>query len=88
MMPLPRPAHAHGVARPLVAAGQRVALVPELGVIGPPADVALTPLLTRHRTRIAYRKGARHQPAASACIAAIRASARTLGLQEAEPPAS
>lgn len=64
----------------LVAAGQGVAMVPELGVIGPPAAVTLTPLPARRRTRIAYRKGARHQPAVSACIAAIRASARTLGL--------
>jgi hypothetical protein len=35
-----------------VAAGQGVALFPELGVIGPPADVALTPLPARRRTRI------------------------------------
>jgi len=61
-----------------IAAGQGVALVPELAVIGPPAGVVLTPLRTRRRTRIAYRKGARRQPAVSACIAAIRASARTL----------
>jgi DNA-binding transcriptional LysR family regulator len=72
----------------LVAAGQGVALVPELGVIGPPGGVVLTPLPTRRRTRIAYRKGARRQPAVSACIAAIRAAARTLGLQAAEPSAS
>jgi DNA-binding transcriptional LysR family regulator len=59
----------------LVAAGQGVALVPELGAVDPPADVVLIPLPTRRRTRIASRKGARHQPAVSACIAAIRASA-------------
>jgi DNA-binding transcriptional LysR family regulator len=70
----------------LVAAGQGVALVPELGAAGPPADVLLIPLPTRRRTRIAYRKGARHQPAVSACIAAIRASARALGHRPAEPP--
>jgi DNA-binding transcriptional LysR family regulator len=62
----------------LVAAGQGVALVPQLGAIDSPADVILTPLPTRRRTRIACRNGARHQPAVSACIAAIRASARTL----------
>lgn len=64
----------------LVAAGQGVALVPELGVIGPPADVTLAPLPTRRRTRIAYRKGTRHQPSVAACIAAIRAAAQHLGL--------
>jgi hypothetical protein len=58
----------------LVAAGQGVALVPELGAADPPAEVLLTPLPTRRRTRIAYRKGTRRQPAVSACIAAIRAS--------------
>jgi DNA-binding transcriptional LysR family regulator len=63
----------------LVAAGQGVALVPQLGAIGPPADVTLTPLPTRRRTRIAYRNGTRHQPPVSACIAAIRASVDNLG---------
>ena len=59
----------------LVAAGQGVALVPQLGAIGGPADVVLTPLRTRRRTRIAYRRGTRHHPAVSACVAAIRGSA-------------
>ena len=62
----------------LVAAGQGVALVPELGVIGPPPGVALTPLPTRRRTRIACRNGARCQPPVSACIEAIHAAARAL----------
>lgn len=60
----------------LVAAGQGVALVPQRAVIGRPADVVLTPLPARRRTRIAYRRGARHHPAVSACVAAIRGSAR------------
>ena len=64
----------------LVAAGQGVALVPQLGVIGPPPGVTLTPLPTRRRTRIAYRKGTRDQPSVAACVAAIRTSARALGL--------
>jgi DNA-binding transcriptional LysR family regulator len=38
----------------LVAAGQGVALIPQLGAIGGPADVVLTPLRARRRTRIAY----------------------------------
>jgi DNA-binding transcriptional LysR family regulator len=62
----------------LVAAGQGVALVPELGVIGPPPGVTLTPLPTRRRTRIACRNGARRQPPVSACIEAIHAAARAL----------
>jgi len=62
----------------LVAAGQGVALVPQLGAVDPPADVTLTPLPTRRRTRIAYRKGTRHQPSVAACIAAIRDAALDL----------
>ena len=67
----------------LVAAGQGVALVPQLGATGaagPPGGVALTPLPTRRRTRIAYRSGTRDQPPVAACAAAIRTSARALGL--------
>jgi DNA-binding transcriptional LysR family regulator len=46
----------------LVAAGQGVALVPQLAAGGRPAGVILTPLSARRRTRIAYRKGTRHHP--------------------------
>jgi hypothetical protein len=56
--------------------------VPQLGAIGPPADVTLTPLPARRRTRIAYRNGTRHQPPVSACIAAIRAAVDNLGFGE------
>jgi DNA-binding transcriptional LysR family regulator len=66
----------------LVAAGQGVAFVPQLGAIGPPADVTLTTLPTRRRTRIAYRNGTRHQPPVSACITAIHASVDNLGFGE------
>ncbi len=59
----------------LVAAGQGVALVPQLGAIGGPVGVALSPLQARRRTRIAYRRGTRQHPAVSACVAAIRSSA-------------
>jgi DNA-binding transcriptional LysR family regulator len=61
----------------LVAAGQGVALVPQLGAIGPPPGVVLTELPARRRTRIAYRNGTRHHPPVSACIAAIHAAADT-----------
>lgn len=69
----------------LVAAGQGVALVPQLGAAGAPAEVVLTPLPTRRRTRIAYRSGTRHQPKVAVCIDAIRASAERLGLAEGLP---
>ena len=61
----------------LVAAGQGVALVPQLGATGPPPGVVLTELPARRRTRIAYRNGTRHNPPVSACIAAIHAAADT-----------
>jgi DNA-binding transcriptional LysR family regulator len=63
----------------LVAAGQGVALVPQLGAIGPPPGVVLTELPARRRTRIAYRNGTRHQPPVSACIAAIHAASGGIG---------
>jgi DNA-binding transcriptional LysR family regulator len=61
----------------LVAAGQGVALVPELAVSHPPAEVRLVPLPIQRRTRIAYRRGAGAHPAVAACVAAIRAATRT-----------
>jgi DNA-binding transcriptional LysR family regulator len=64
----------------LVAAGQGVALVPQLGATGPPPGVVLTELPARRRTRIAYRNGTRHHPPVSACIAAIRAAAGAVRL--------
>lgn len=64
----------------LVAAGQGVALVPELAVGRPPEGVRLVPLDLRRRTRIEYRKGAGDHPAVAACVAALRAAARDRGL--------
>lgn len=58
----------------LVAAGQGVALVPELGTGRLPDGVRLLPLATRRRTRIAYRRGAGEHPAVAACVRAIRAA--------------
>ncbi|HEX2772621.1 MAG TPA: LysR substrate-binding domain-containing protein, partial [Micromonosporaceae bacterium] len=58
----------------LVAAGQGVALVPELAA-EPPEGVHLTPLAIRRRTHIAYRKGAAAHPAVAAGVAALRTSA-------------
>jgi DNA-binding transcriptional LysR family regulator len=58
----------------LVAAGQGVALVPELALADRPAGVALTALPARRRTLIAYRRGAGAHPAVAACTAALRAA--------------
>jgi DNA-binding transcriptional LysR family regulator len=60
----------------LVAAGQGVALVPELAAGQPPAGVVLSPLRTRRRTRLACRRGADGHPAVAAGIAALRAAAQ------------
>jgi DNA-binding transcriptional LysR family regulator len=59
----------------LVAADQGVALVPQLATVDAPPGVVLTPLSTRRRTRVAYRRGGGRHPAVAACVAAIRASA-------------
>jgi len=58
----------------LVAAGQGVALVPELALADRPSGVALTALPARRRTLIAYRRGAAAHPAVAACTAALRAA--------------
>jgi len=58
----------------LVAAGQGVALVPQLAATDPPPGVVLVPLPSRRRTRLAYRRGAGRHPLVSACVAAIRSS--------------
>jgi DNA-binding transcriptional LysR family regulator len=58
----------------LVAAGQGVALVPQLGAEQPPSGVRLIPLPARRRTRIACRRGAGGHPAIAACAQALRSS--------------
>jgi DNA-binding transcriptional LysR family regulator len=58
----------------LVAAGQGVSLIPQLGATNVPAGVVLTPMAFRRRTRIAYRKGTRGHPVVSAFTDAIRRS--------------
>ncbi|MFB7255827.1 LysR substrate-binding domain-containing protein [Streptomyces nojiriensis] len=59
----------------LVAAGQGVAVVPQLGVTGP-ADpaVRLTRLLMERRTKLAFRSGAGAHPAVAAFGTALRAA--------------
>jgi DNA-binding transcriptional LysR family regulator len=59
----------------LVAAGQGVAVVPELALADCPDGVSLAPLPATRRTLIACRSGAGAHPAVAACTAAIRAAA-------------
>jgi DNA-binding transcriptional LysR family regulator len=59
----------------LVAAGQGVSLIPQLGLLDAPPGVTLTPLPSRRRSSIAYRNGTRHHPAIAAFTEAIRQSA-------------
>jgi DNA-binding transcriptional LysR family regulator len=57
-----------------VAAGEGVALVPELGALRPPAGVRLRRVELCRRTRIAFRAGAGRHPAVRAAIEALRAA--------------
>ncbi|MEV6322908.1 LysR substrate-binding domain-containing protein [Nocardia sp. NPDC051787] len=64
-----------GTVLALVAAAQGVALVPELGARECPDGVALSPLPTRRRTSLAYRRGTGNHPAVRAARVALRESA-------------
>ena len=61
-----------GTVLALVAAGQGVSLVPELGVAGSPDRVSLIPLTARRRSRVACRKGTPGHPVIAAFAAALR----------------
>ncbi|GAA0933696.1 hypothetical protein GCM10009558_108950 [Virgisporangium aurantiacum] len=58
----------------LVAAGQGVSVVPQLGAADPPPGVRLLPLAAHRRTRVAYRRGAGTHPAVAAFSVTLRAS--------------
>ncbi|MFD3680099.1 LysR substrate-binding domain-containing protein [Streptomyces sp. NPDC058613] len=59
----------------LVAAGQGVAVVPQLGVTAPPDPaVRLTRLPMERRTEVAFRSGSADHPAVAAFAAALRES--------------
>lgn len=64
-----------GAVLTLVAAGQGVALVPELALADRPRGVQLAALPARRRTLIACRAGGAGHPAVAACAAALRAAA-------------
>jgi DNA-binding transcriptional LysR family regulator len=59
----------------LVAAGQGVAVVPELALADSPDGVRLAALSATRRTLIACRSGAQAHPAVGACVAAVCAAA-------------
>ncbi|MET8087385.1 LysR family transcriptional regulator [Micromonospora sp. NPDC005237] len=61
----------------LVAAGQGVALIPQLAIAQPSPQVRLLPLAMRRRTRVAYRRGAGGHPAVVACVSALRSATNT-----------
>ncbi|MFJ7158275.1 LysR family transcriptional regulator [Streptomyces sp. NPDC101118] len=63
-----------GTVLALVAAGQGVAVVPQLGVVDPPAGVALARLPVRRRTKVAYRSGGAAHPGVAAVTRALRAA--------------
>ncbi|MFJ6940781.1 LysR family transcriptional regulator [Streptomyces sp. NPDC101132] len=63
-----------GTVLALVAAGQGVAVVPQLGVADPPAGVALARLPVRRRTKVAYRSGGAAHPGVAAVTRALRAA--------------
>ncbi|WP_067653275.1 LysR family transcriptional regulator [Nocardia harenae] len=61
-----------GAVLALVAAGQGVALVPDLGTASAPDGVVLTPLPIQRRTHLAYRRGTGGHPAIAAARRALR----------------
>ncbi|WP_430789392.1 LysR family transcriptional regulator [Actinoplanes sp. G11-F43] len=61
-----------GTVLALVAAGQGVAVVPQLATGRLPSGVSLLPLPTRRRTRVAFRTGAAVHPAVSAFLGALQ----------------
>ncbi|MBF6333742.1 LysR substrate-binding domain-containing protein [Nocardia transvalensis] len=67
-----------GTVLALVAAGQGVAFVPELGVHEVPGNVVLTPMPTRRRTHLAYRRGTETHPAIAAARAALHAAVTSI----------
>ncbi|RJQ82598.1 LysR family transcriptional regulator [Pseudonocardiaceae bacterium YIM PH 21723] len=66
-----------GTVLRFVAAGEGVALVPQLGAAHLEDDVVLTEMRVRRRTRLAYRAGAGNHPAIRAVCVALRAGLPT-----------
>jgi DNA-binding transcriptional LysR family regulator len=64
----------------LVAAGQGVALVPELALTDLPPGIVLTRTPLHRRTKIAYRSGATRHPAVAAITTALHSAVPTAGI--------
>ncbi|RDI66425.1 LysR family transcriptional regulator [Nocardia pseudobrasiliensis] len=71
-----------GTVLALVAAGQGVAFVPDLGALDVPAEVVLTPMPIRRRTQLAYRRGTGGHP----IIAAARRALHTAAAEKQSHP--
>jgi DNA-binding transcriptional LysR family regulator len=71
----------------LVAAGQGVAVVPELALAACPDEVTLAVLPARRRTLIACRRGGDGHPAIAACAAALRSAAASQSWLQRHQPA-
>jgi len=77
-----------GAVLALVAAGQGVAIVPQLAADRPPDGVRLEPLDARRRTAVAFRQGAGAHPVIAAFVAALRRSTAaylTIGPPKPDP---
>ena len=61
------------VVMAFVAIGQGVAIVPRLGVVDTPPEVALTELPMKRRTWVSFRRGASGHPAVGAFVSALSA---------------
>ncbi|GAA4841180.1 hypothetical protein GCM10023221_18810 [Luteimicrobium xylanilyticum] len=68
-----------GTVLALVASGQGVAIVPQLGALDVPSQVRLDPVGTTRRTRVAHRAGAGRRPEVRAFTDVARAVAAELG---------
>jgi DNA-binding transcriptional LysR family regulator len=73
-----------GAVLALVAAGQGVALVPDLGALAPPAAVVLTATPIRRTTHLAYRRGTAAHPAISAARKALHDAAAEIDPKKSE----
>ncbi|ORV41173.1 LysR family transcriptional regulator [Mycolicibacter engbaekii] len=73
-----------GAVLALVAAGQGVALVPDLAAGTAPGGVVFTPLAIERRTYLAYRRGTRTHPGITAAIQALHAAVSPNG-QRVDP---
>ena len=77
-----------GTVMALSAAGQGVALVPDLGLPHPPCGVAVTALDLHRRTHLAFRRGTSQHPAIAAARRALHAAVAGTPMAPAEHTAT